>query len=224
MLLKVGYTGSSGNAYYIDHDGEILLLDAGVGIKEIKQMIDFRVGDISGCVVTHRHADHVKSAEKLSTMGIRVYKPYELETKKLKTMIGGFRVTSFDVPHDGVECRAFIIEVGGKTILYATDFEYIPYKLKSLNLNVMLIECNYQDDLLNAENDHRDHVYRGHASMHTVADFVAENATDALTDIVLCHASESGALDKQNAVNVIQNIAPETTRVHMAEKGLTIEF
>ena len=224
MLLKVGYTGSSGNAYFIDHDGEILLLDAGVGIKEIKQMIDFRVGDISGCIVTHAHQDHVKSADKLSTMGIRVYKPYELETKKLKTMIGGFRVTSFDVPHDRVECRAFIIEVGRKTILYATDFEYIPYKLKSLNLNVMLIECNYQDDLLNAENDHRDHVYRGHSSLCTVADFVAENATDALTDIVLCHASESGALDKHNAVNVIQNIAPETTRVHMAERGLTIEF
>ena len=223
MILKVGATGSSGNFYYLENNGEILLLDAGINIKEIKQTIDFRVGDVVGCAITHEHKDHALSAGKLEAMGIRVFRPYEYGQKKLKTKMGNYSIISFEVPHDGVECRAFLIESDCKTILYATDFEYIGYKLNR-NINLMLIECNYQEDLISAENDHRAHIYRGHAELHTVSDFVAKNATETLTDIVLCHASESGSLDKQNAVKVVKDNAPEAVRVHMAARGLTIEF
>lgn len=224
MILKVGATGSTGNAYYIEHNGEILLLDAGINIKEIKQMIDFRVGDVVGCVLTHCHKDHDLSGDKLLNMGIRVFRPYELDTKILKTTIGSFRITSFPVPHDGVECRGYLIEIGGQKILYATDFEYIGYKFKAQKVNTMLIECNYQDDLVNDENDHRVHIFKGHAELNTVADFVAQNATDELRTVVLCHASQSGSLNKAHAVEVIKSNVPNTVEVHMAEKGLTIEI
>lgn len=156
-------------------------------------------------------------------MGIRVFRPYELDAKILKTTIGCFKITTFPVPHDGVECRGFLIEVGGQTVLYATDFEYIGYKFKSQKISTMLIECNYQDDHINDENEHRAHIYRGHAELNTVADFVAENATDELKTVVLCHASQSGGLDKAHAVETISKIVP-TAKVYMAEKGLTIEL
>lgn len=56
MLLGVNATGSKGNSYYIKADnGEILLLDAGIPIDEIKRGIDYDIGSVVGCCVTHKH-------------------------------------------------------------------------------------------------------------------------------------------------------------------------
>ena len=140
----------------------------------------------------------------------------------MKTQIGSFAITSFPVPHNGTPNRAFIINADGETILYATDFEYIPYKLTEQNFTAMLIECNYQADMI-AGNDHLEHTVLGHAELSTVCDFVSVNATDALKTVILCHASNSGCLNKENAVNKVQEIVPKA-KVYMAEKGLTVEI
>lgn len=55
LMLKTIATGSSGNCYALMNDKEILLLDLGVSEKTIKKAIDFRVSDIVGCLVTHKH-------------------------------------------------------------------------------------------------------------------------------------------------------------------------
>ena len=56
MLLGVNSTGSTGNSYYIKSDnGEILLLDAGIPIADIKRGIDYEVGSVVGCLITHKH-------------------------------------------------------------------------------------------------------------------------------------------------------------------------
>lgn len=56
MLLGVNATGSSGNSYYIkSNSGKILLLDAGIPIADIKRGINFDVGNVSGCLLTHQH-------------------------------------------------------------------------------------------------------------------------------------------------------------------------
>ena len=55
MTLKCTQTGSSGNNYWIEHDGQILILDAGVKVSDLKKSIDFRVGDIAGALITHNH-------------------------------------------------------------------------------------------------------------------------------------------------------------------------
>lgn len=55
IMLKTIATGSSGNCHALISDKEILLLDLGVSAKEIKKAIDFRVMDISGCLVSHNH-------------------------------------------------------------------------------------------------------------------------------------------------------------------------
>lgn len=54
-MLKTIATGSKGNSYALMNDSEILLLDLGVSAREIKKAIDYRVSDIVGCVVTHKH-------------------------------------------------------------------------------------------------------------------------------------------------------------------------
>ena len=155
-------------------------------------------------------------------MGIRVFRPYNIDKTILKTQIGSFAITSFPVPHNGTPNRAFIIKADGETILYATDFEYIQYKLREQNFTAMLIECNYQEDMI-ANNSHREHICLGHCELSTCRDFVAQNGTDALKTVLLIHASNSGSLDKENAVKVVQDVVPQAT-VYMARKGLTVEI
>lgn len=155
-------------------------------------------------------------------MGIRVFRPYEIGRPILETQIDEFHITSFDVPHNGTECRGFLIVADNKAILYATDFEYIKYRFKTKMLDAMLIECNYQDDMLDG-NDHLAHTVMGHASLTTCRDFVAENATNELKTVILCHASNSGGLDKENAVRTVQAVVPQA-KVYMAEKGLEVEL
>lgn len=56
MKIKCLGTGSKGNCYaLVSESGDILLLDCGISIKEIKIGIDFQVSKIVGCVVTHAH-------------------------------------------------------------------------------------------------------------------------------------------------------------------------
>jgi len=56
MKLKCISTGSKGNTYaLISSVGEILLLDLGASIRDIKIGLDFNVGGIKGAVVSHSH-------------------------------------------------------------------------------------------------------------------------------------------------------------------------
>lgn len=223
MKIKTIGTGSLGNAYILTtSEGKHLLLDAGLPIQEIKVGLDFDIGNLEGCLITHCHADHSKSAGKLETMGIRVFRPYTIDKTILKTQIGSFAVTSFPVPHNGTPNRAFIIKADGEKVLYATDLEYCPYNLRKESFTAMLVECNYQEDMI-ADNSHLAHTVLGHMCLSTCRNFVAENGTDTLKTVLLIHASNSGSLDKENAVKVVQEVVPQAT-VYMARKGLTVEI
>lgn len=55
MKLKVLTSGSSGNCYLLESDSEVLILDCGIPIKDIKIGLGFELGGIQGVVVTHAH-------------------------------------------------------------------------------------------------------------------------------------------------------------------------
>ena len=55
MLLRCAKTSSEGNAFALETDNEILLVEAGVDIKTIKKMIDFSIDKVSGAVISHGH-------------------------------------------------------------------------------------------------------------------------------------------------------------------------
>lgn len=55
MLLKCIASGSSGNSYVLISDEEILLMEAGVRLLEVKKFIDFQISKVVGCVITHEH-------------------------------------------------------------------------------------------------------------------------------------------------------------------------
>lgn len=55
MLLRCAKTSSEGNAFALETDDEILLIEAGVDVKTIKKMIDFSIDKVSGAVISHGH-------------------------------------------------------------------------------------------------------------------------------------------------------------------------
>ena len=59
-------SGSSGNCYYLGDETGGLLLDAGIPIRSIKKSlaaegISLEDGHIRGVLVTHDHADHIRT-------------------------------------------------------------------------------------------------------------------------------------------------------------------
>lgn len=55
LKLKCCGSGSSGNSYALISDNEILLIDAGMKIMDIKRMCEWNVRGIVGCIVSHEH-------------------------------------------------------------------------------------------------------------------------------------------------------------------------
>ena len=55
MLLKCITSGSSGNSYALISNDEILLIEAGVRLLEVKKHIDFQISKVVGCVISHEH-------------------------------------------------------------------------------------------------------------------------------------------------------------------------
>lgn len=73
MLINPIASGSSGNAYYISDGQSSLLLDAGIPLAQIQAGCGYKVSQLSGCLVTHGHGDHVKAAKALARMGVNIY-------------------------------------------------------------------------------------------------------------------------------------------------------
>ena len=224
IRLSCAASGSSGNCYSLtDESGNILLLDAGILLPEIKKLVNWKTSSIIGAFISHDHNDHSKSADKLRKMGIPVFEPYK--GGKQSFMSGGWKMASFDLPHDGVDNRGcFIVSPDGHKMVYLTDFEYCPYIFHKQKLNTFLIECNHLDDIDKDDNEGKfAHVLRGHSSLGTVLEFLRINKTDALKTVVLCHLSTDNA-DPDEMVRRVQEVVGTSVRVFVARKGVTLDL
>lgn len=53
--LKILSSGSIGNAYILECNGERLLLELGVKWQEILKGLNYKLGDVVGVLVSHSH-------------------------------------------------------------------------------------------------------------------------------------------------------------------------
>ena len=240
MKLRCCGTGSSGNCYSLISDtGEILLIECGVDKwSDILKMIDYRISDVSGCILTHCHKDHSKNAKKVMQSGIQIYTNDEtvesmnittgelmIGIPEMKTKeIGSFSAIPFYVEHDGTSNFAFLIkhpECG--TVLYVTDFMYLKYSFKNMRINHFLIECNHLDETPEQDSFKYEHSIRGHSSLSTVKEIIKENKTTSLRTITLCHLSEDWG-DPDRMQKEIQEVAGKDVLVQIARVGLEVNL
>lgn len=224
LTLKVLGSSSKGNCYLLTYNNQILILDCGIGIKEIKKGLNFNISNVAGVLVSHGHKDHCLSIEDFRNMGIPIFAPYELgSVKKSHIKIGNFDISTFDLPHNGTWNNGFLIKVGGQKILYMTDFEYCEYVFKKQKVNHILIECNYQGKYVERELVNYEHKVRGHCELNTCRDFIQTNATNELRSVLLLHMGTE-TCDFEECVTVVKKVVQNDVYVDYARKGLKMEL
>lgn len=215
MKLTCLGSSSAGNCYLLQADnGETLILDCGIGIKEIKKGLNWDITGVVGAICTHSHQDHSLSVYPLRRMGIPVYAPY-ISQKPMAIGSGAFRIQSFDLTTvdgrwthtnaDGMECPCYGFLITHKEmgrLLYITDTELIKWKFK--DINHILLGVNYDKDLVDTDNPKANHVFRGHLSIDTACDFVKANDSDSLQNVIMCHLSSENS-DSDSFIEKIKN-------------------
>jgi phosphoribosyl 1,2-cyclic phosphodiesterase len=229
MKLKCIATGSTGNCYLLQaNNGETLILDCGIPIKEIKKGLNWNVKDVVGVLCTHKHLDHSKSVEDFEAMGIQILAPYLGDSCKPINM-GGFTVKPFDLTTidgswthtdaNGEPCPIFGFLITHKEMgrmLYITDCELIKWKFR--DINHILLGVNYDKDLVDKDNQSKaNHVFRGHLSIDTACDFVKANYSNSLQNVIMCHLSAENS-DRDSFIEKMKKVA-YGANVDVAERG-----
>jgi phosphoribosyl 1,2-cyclic phosphodiesterase len=209
-------SGSKGNAYRITDGQTLLLLECGIPYREIQKGFDFHMSDVAGCLITHEHGDHSKSAKDVMKGAVDLYasegtfQALRLSGHHIKRIrareqfqLGTWTILPFDVEHDVSEPLGYLItnQIGEK-LLFATDTYYIKYKFQSLTH--IMVEANYSLEILN-ENIKAGRVpgvmkrrlLRSHFSLEHVKEFLHANDLSVVQEIWLLHLSDNNSNAEQ---------------------------
>lgn len=212
MKLKVLGSSSKGNCYLlIDETGKALAIEAGVRFSEVQKALDFNVGDLLGCLITHEHGDHSAFVAQFMNAAINIYcskgtatkfRPHHrlnfIEAGKL-VQIGEFKVMPFDVVHDAAQPLGYLIrhEESGN-ILFLTDTFYSEFTFPGLN-NIIL-EVNYDLEILEKNIASgklnpviRKRIITSHMSLQTAIELLEANDLSKVNSIVLIHLSDGNS-------------------------------
>lgn len=223
MLNFISFgSGSSGNCYYLYTDTDSILIDTGIGIRTLKKYFHdygLKLSDVKYIMVTHDHADHVKSVGKISSeYDIPVYatdKVHEGITRNycvrkkipsgnIRIMhkgdtlnLGSFRVTSFGVPHDSNDNVGYKVECENIIFCLMTDVGHVTEEMAGYikESNYLVIEANHDEEML-LTGTYPEYLKKrvsgpiGHLCNKDCAVAIAENATPDLRHVWLCHLSQ----------------------------------
>jgi phosphoribosyl 1,2-cyclic phosphodiesterase len=218
LTLKVIGTGSLGNMYLLDYDGEKLLIELGMPYKDLLLNID-DINSVVGAVHTHEHIDHrlPKTYEAVKKIGLKVITPTNTKIGK-RYKLGSFEIIPLPAIHN-VECRAYLIRVGGDTVLFATDTRLLP-KVNNVKIDYFIIEVNYierireQEVLSDNESNglHLNGIYQNHHSLESAVEYF-DSLPYKPKKIVTIHRSNSGLFDEKSVVDELSRFAKEGVSV-----------
>lgn len=223
MILNVIASGSSGNSYLLRNDKECLIIEMGMPFMEVKKALDFNIRPIVGGVSSHEHGDHFKYYAEYEKAGIKTYKPW-IDQGLAWVQYGGFKIQEFMLPHGDISSHGFYIrheEIG--QLLFLTDFEYSKYDFSKLNVEHILIECNYDLQYIDVDTPNFKHKVQGHCSLDTCKQFVRHNNSPHLRTVCLIHSNPM-TLDETDAIRQIKGIVDADVNVVIAEPGLEIKL
>lgn len=223
MLRFISFgSGSSGNCYCLYTDTDALLIDVGVGIRTLKKQFreyGLSMSRINNVLITHDHADHVKSVGSMShDYGLPVYTTHrvhvgidknycvrrKIEPGRIKVIekhrpytIGEFTVEAFGVPHDSMDAVGYSVQWNDINFCVMTDVGHLTEEMKPYigKANYLVIEANYDREMLQDgpyPQYLKDRIVGelGHMSNTECGHAIVDNATERLRHVWLCHLSE----------------------------------
>ena len=246
MLRFISFgSGSSGNSYYLYTETDSILIDVGVGIRALKKHFHnygLRFEDVHHILITHDHADHVKSVGSLSTdYHLPVYATRKIHVgiernycvrkkiapnhvhvieKGVPLNVGEFKVTPFGVPHDSTDNVGYFVECEGVTFCLITDVGHITEEMHDFigRSNYLVIEANHSEEMLlqgHYPQYLKDRILgpNGHLSNVACGHALADYASPGLRHVWLCHLSEE---------NNHPELARKTVEQILRSKGIVV--
>lgn len=150
--------------------------------------------------------------------------------------MGGFRIKDFALTDksgvfkhtnaDGSECPCYGFYIAHKDIgsmVYVSDTELVKWNFRKQNINHILVEANYSDDLVERDAVNREHVLRGHMSLKTALDFISTNDNPNLRTVCLLHLSASNS-DANYFLQKTKDTIKYGADCYVAEKGLGVDL
>jgi len=224
MHFQILGSSSSGNAALLSTPSCTILIDAGFSGKQIQLMLQSLGRDISeidAIFITHEHGDHsngLKGLSRFKHLRFISNKATALALQeKLSTQLNwicfetgttfkfkDLEVTSFSIPHDAVDPVGYLFnykeDVASLSLCklaWVTDLGFIPKLVeeKIRQANILVIECNYDTNLLNNTSNRPWSVKQrikgrhGHLSNKDTFDFISKTKENNWQKIYLCHIS-----------------------------------
>lgn len=206
-------SSSKGNCYLVESDGIApLMIECGIPIKVIREKLNFSLSGLAGCLISHEHGDHSKSAKDLLKAGIDVWTSklcaesigIERHYRTFFTFDGkperilGWTIYPFGLHHDAHTQGFFIASPDKENLLFVPDTAYLQNRFTGIN--ILAIECNYIADRL-SDNIQSGaipqavgrRVRRNHMSLDTVIGMLKTNDLSQCREIWLLHLSDANS-------------------------------
>ena len=201
-------------------DGLLIDIGVGIRVlKKNARDYGISLASVRKILITHDHADHIKSVGSFShDYNVPVYATEKVHdgidtnycvqrklTSEHRKMIvpgetlvlGDFKITPFFVPHDASENMGYEIEAEGVTFVIITDAGSVTEEMKEhiANANYLVFEANHDVEMLQSGPYPQYLKSRilspiGHLSNTDCGKTLAENMTEKLKHVWLCHLSE----------------------------------
>nr|MBA2278096.1 MBL fold metallo-hydrolase [Chloroflexia bacterium] len=130
-------SGSSGNALLVEYGATAVLVDCGVGIRELGTVARHygrALDSLDAVLVTHEHVDHIRSLGRVTDgatpvvasagtakmAGIRAER-HVLAVPDRPVSVGALTVWTLPVRHDALDPCGFFIETPGGNLTVLTD-------------------------------------------------------------------------------------------------------
>jgi len=164
-------SGSKANAYIVEDNGSMLLIDQGLSFKEFSnraEKLGLDIFRIKAILLTHEHEDHIhgvaytaykldapvfSTAQTLEILKENIKHPIHcrIVEKDRKIKLGCFEITPFETMHDAADPVGYLISTPcGETVCFATDTGKITNRMMSyINQGTSIIlEANHDPALL----------------------------------------------------------------------------
>ena len=218
MRFLTLYSGSGGNAAYIETDTTAILIDAGKSAKKLCSSlleIGSSISKIDAIFITHDHADHTSALETLTKKhkipihiterSAAVFSDARYSTVRenivchpplFEVTVGDITVRSFMTSHDSLMSVGYRFDVSGVSLGLATDLGYVTDSVREglFGCSAVILESNHDTEMLRTGPyprflKERILSKRGHLSNADSAVFAAELADRGTRSFLLAHLS-----------------------------------